>query len=229
MPHPPDGSAQVPHGASARSGCAPGGPDGQADGPDIDELVAQARAGAPSAWDELVDRFNPLVMAVTRRNGLDHHDAADVGQTVWLRALQNLDRLHEPRALPGWLATTTRHECLRLRRKALRERPHDPTVSMMFDQAATDADVDIDLIALERREALIAAFGQLPRRQRELLLLFLEDPPPTYEDISRRLDMPIGAIGPTKARAMKKLRSRTELAQLLHHETQIGDSHHVNS
>jgi hypothetical protein len=87
-------------------------------------LVARARDGDKDAWDAIVDRYAPLIWSICRRYRLARADADDVGQSVWLRLVDQLGQLREPEALPGWLATTTRRECGRLltgsrRREAL--------------------------------------------------------------------------------------------------------------
>ncbi|WP_442940197.1 RNA polymerase sigma factor [Nocardioides sp. B-3] len=70
-------------------------------------LVNEARGGSQSAWNQLVERLLPLVTSLIRRHRLFGADADDVNQTVWLRLVEHLDRIDEPRALPGWLATVT--------------------------------------------------------------------------------------------------------------------------
>ena len=77
-------------------------------------LVTGARAGDRQAWEELVERYAPLVWAICRRMGLARPDVEDVGQQVWLRMIEHLGDLREPAALSGWLVTTTRRECLRV-------------------------------------------------------------------------------------------------------------------
>src|SRR5215468_8114196 len=81
------------------------------DGSSVAGLVARARKGDKQAWDALVERYAPLVWSICRRHRLDGADADDVGQSVWLKLVEHLDRIRDPAALPGWLATTTRREC----------------------------------------------------------------------------------------------------------------------
>src|SRR3954464_4923539 len=106
--------------------------------PEVEELVDAARAGDAAAWDALVDRFLPLVTAVIRRLRLSAADADDVNQTVWLRLVEHLDRLREPRALPGWLATTARNEGLRVIRQRARDLPVDPAGTTFDTAEASD-------------------------------------------------------------------------------------------
>ena len=95
------------------------------------DLVNAARAGDQGSWNDLVDRFLPLVTSVIARYRLQQSDADDVNQTVWLRLVEHLDDLREPRALPGWLATTARNESLQVIRRRGRDTPVDPQAATM--------------------------------------------------------------------------------------------------
>lgn len=177
----------------------------------VGDLLAAARDGDQGAWNELVERFLPLVSGMIARHRLWGADAEDVNQTVWLRLVEHLGRIREPDALPGWIATTTRHECLALLRRNKRTSPVDPS----FDQATADPDPTDDLMEAERRHALRTALEELSEGRRALLLMLLEDPPRPYAEISRILGIPVGSIGPTRARALATLRSTSALTALL--------------
>src|SRR5215472_6064953 len=84
----------------------------------VTDLVMRARNDDKQAWEALVERYAPLVWSICRRYRLSGADAADVWQNVWLRLVEQLDRLRDPAALPGWLVTTTRRECCRIVRTA---------------------------------------------------------------------------------------------------------------
>jgi RNA polymerase sigma factor (sigma-70 family) len=186
----------------------------------VAELVCAAAGGDERAWVELVRRYTPLVLSVIRSYGLDRADAADVNQTVWLRLVEHLDRLRErePAALAAWLATTARRECYRLLRVGRRTQPFDPYddspgarggVPQLVDFSSPDE----DLLRAERRQALRDGFGQLPPRCRDLLALLAADPPASYQEIGERLGMPVGSVGPTQARCLRKLRDCPALAR----------------
>lgn len=168
-------------------------------------LLAAAGRSDPRAWDEIVERYSPMLVAVAGRFRLSAAQVDDVAQTVWMRLVEHVGDLREPAALPGWIATTARREALRLLQADRRSMPLSPLA-----EAGLVADAplpDEELVAAERREALLAGLAELPPRMRELLLLLLEDPPLSYAAITERTGMPVGSIGPTRARALERLRA----------------------
>ena len=176
-------------------------------------LVPAARQGDRRAWDAIVDRFLPLVCAIIRHHRLGDADGDDASQTVWLRLVEHLGDLREPDALPGWIRTTARNECLRLLAARGRVRPVDPQDPVGLDAVELDV-ADEELLAAERRHLLREALAELPAARRELLRLLLADPPVGYEEISARLGIPVGSIGPTRARALEQLRRTRALRDL---------------
>lgn len=175
------------------------------------ELVAAAARGDQPAWDRLVERYLPLVLAVAGRYRLSGRDTEDVSQTVWLRLVEHLGQIREPAALPRWLVTTTKHESLRVISAHRRTRPVDPLDSTELDSEQAAADVDEGILQDERRLALRAGLAELEPRHRELLLLLVADPPLSYTEIGSRLGMPVGSIGPTRARSLSRLRDTAAL------------------
>jgi RNA polymerase sigma factor (sigma-70 family) len=185
------------------------------DDPSVTALVCRVRDGDQVAWDELIERYSPLVWSICVRYQLARHDIDDVGQSVWLLLVEQIGRLREPAALPGWLATTTRRECLRILRAARRpdqvelppegQMPSDPDAAM----------IEQEIIVAERDAALRAAFAELPPSCHELLSMLMSDPPCAYADISATLGIPVGSIGPTRARCLNRLRRSPHLTAVL--------------
>jgi RNA polymerase sigma factor (sigma-70 family) len=168
-------------------------------------LVRRAADGDERAWEDLVDRYADLVWSVARGLGLTPADAADVSQTTWLRLAEHLGTLREPERVGAWLITTARRESLRTLR---RSRHHVLVDSACVDWCASGASVEIDdeLLAGERDVELWKAFDGLSGPCKALLRMLLTDPPPSYADVSVGLDMPMGSIGPTRARCLDRLR-----------------------
>lgn len=172
----------------------------------LSQLVARARRRDERAWAELVSRYAGLVWAVARAHRLGEADAADVAQATWMTLLEHIDDVREPAAVGGWIATTARRECLRVLR--CRERV---VVSAEVPERADDAsELDAALLTSERDRALWAAFRQLGARDQALLRMLAADPAPSYGEIGAALGMPIGSIGPTRARALTRLRRRLD-------------------
>jgi RNA polymerase sigma factor (sigma-70 family) len=174
--------------------------------------VAAANDGDPDAWGEIVDRFAALVWSVARSHRLNPADAADVSQTVWLRLVEHLGRLREPDALPGWIATTTRNECLRTLRRAGREVPDEQLAGGGAEgrqQRADDAPgPEVLVVQAERRTLVWEALSQLSSRCQLLLRALATTSEPSYAEVSAALGMPIGSIGPTRSRCLDHLRRR---------------------
>ncbi|MCP2246756.1 RNA polymerase sigma factor [Lentzea aerocolonigenes] len=182
----------------------------------IAALVSAAAEGDQSAWNEIVDRYTPLVVSVIYKHRLRPADAADVNQTLWLRLVEQIGRLREPEALPGWIMTTTRNECLRVLRVQQRTHLYDPlSESDALESKQVDADVEADLLAVERRQALRDGFAELTDQCKRLLTKLMTDPPPSYQVVSEELAMPVGSIGPTRIRCLEKLRKTPALSAFL--------------
>ncbi len=179
-------------------------------------LVSAAAQGDQRAWNDIVDRYTPLVLSVIYKHRLRPADAADVNQTLWLRLVEQIGRLRDPEALPGWIATTTRNECLRMLRLQQRTQPYDPTSD---DEPVSPgdavADLDEEMEAAQRRQALRDGFRLLSEQCRELLTKLMADPPPSYAVVGEQLAMPVGSIGPTRIRCLEKLRRTPAVVRFL--------------
>jgi RNA polymerase sigma factor (sigma-70 family) len=183
------------------------------DDPRVVALVTRASGGDPDAWHEIVERYASLVYTICARYRLSNHDIEDVGQSVWLLLVEQLGKLREPAALPGWLATTTARECLRVvtaTNKAER-------LSTGLDDSVLFVDdtvIDEEILVAERNAALRAAFAKLPPRCQQLLSMLISDPPHSYTEINAKTGIPVGSIGPQRARCLDRLRRSNALAAL---------------
>jgi RNA polymerase sigma factor (sigma-70 family) len=183
--------------------------------PQVIDLVTRARNGDRSAWDALVERYSPLIWSICHRWQLDRTDAEDVGQAVWLRLVEGLDHLRDAAALPGWLATTTQRECCRVKRSryrlAIGGQVQDAG-DLPDEQAARAED---ELLTAERHDALRAAYMDLPANCQRLVALLVTEPPMPYAEISARLGISVGSIGPNRSRCLDRLRRHPAIAALI--------------
>jgi RNA polymerase sigma factor (sigma-70 family) len=183
------------------------------DDPVVVALVIRASGGDQDAWNEIVERYAPLVYTICTRYRLSNHDIEDVGQNVWLLLVEQLGKLREPAALPGWLATTTTRECLRVVRAASRAE----RVGTGLDESqqfVDDAAIDEEILMAERNAGLRAAFAELPPRCQRLLAMLTSDPPHSYAQIHAELGIPVGSIGPQRARCLDRLRKSSAFIAL---------------
>ncbi|MGH3868471.1 MAG: RNA polymerase sigma factor [Pseudonocardiaceae bacterium] len=172
----------------------------------IAELLARASDGDPAAWEEVVCQYNKLVSATVRSFRLQDADALDAMQATWLRLAENTHRVLWPERLGAWLATTACHECLRILRHA------KPTQDLTETLADTIADPspgpEQQAIETDAARTLWNLVEELTPRQRTLLRALFTDNPRPYAEVAQAAGIPPGAIGPTRARALRQLRDR---------------------
>jgi RNA polymerase sigma factor (sigma-70 family) len=170
-----------------------------------EDLVEAARKGDQSAWDAIVDKYGSRVWAVARAHRLNRADAEDVFQVTFLRLVTHIDTIQEPNRVGAWLATTARYESLTVLRRTGRAIPSSDDQVMDAPDPLLPP-VESGLLADERDAELYAALARLSEPCQRLLRLLMADPEPSYEEVGRALDMPIGSIGPTRGRCLKHLR-----------------------
>ena len=179
----------------------------------VADCLRRAAAGDTAGWDALVEQFGALVWSVARAHRLSAADAADVSQTTWLRLVEHLDTITQPERLGAWLATTARRECLAVIRRRSRQIPVEDS-SDLAEQSLDEPPPDAPLLAAEEQSILIIALGRLTERCQRLLRLLMIDPPPQYTDVAAALEIPIGSIGPTRARCLERLKHEVKIAGL---------------
>lgn len=166
------------------------------------ELLVKAREGDSEAWNALVERMSPIIWSIARSFRLDHATAKDVAQTVWVKLLENCDRINDPSRLPGWISTTSRREAMAAVNGSKRMTPSD----FEFDIEDPTASTEGSVLDFEDRDEVRAAFETLDSDDQELLRLTVLEPGLSYEEISQITGRPVGSLGPTRARALERLR-----------------------
>jgi RNA polymerase sigma factor (sigma-70 family) len=168
--------------------------------------LRDAAGGSNTAWGQLVDHYSGLLWSITRSFRLSAPDASDVIQTTWLRLVEHLGRIEQPDRVGAWLATTARNECLVALRRSARV---TPAGSEFLDDVADKGPApDHGLLTVERDTALWAALGSLSELCRNLLRVLASDPQPSYVEVGAALSIPVGSIGPSRARCLEQLRRR---------------------
>ena len=176
---------------------------------ELARMVRRAATVTPPPGKASSSKYGRLIWSITRDFKLVESDAADVFQTTWMRLIEHINRIDHPDRVGSWLATTARNECLRC--LAARKRLVVAHEDVIFDDLVEHgADIDEGLLAQERAEGVRAAMEILPWRWRRLMELLMSDPPVSYAEISDELGLPIGSIGPTRARCLARLRTLLE-------------------
>jgi RNA polymerase sigma factor (sigma-70 family) len=174
------------------------------------ERVRRCLAGRPEAWEELLQRYQRLIYSIPRRMGLSADDCADVFQSVCTILLEKLSSLRQHARLSSWIVTTTKREALRVRQLGRRESSWsrvDPETGQERElEPAVDPVVEHELLQLEREQRLLQGWERLEQRCQALLRALFLAPELDYDAISRQFDLPIGSIGPTRMRCLRKLR-----------------------
>ncbi|MEM7325540.1 MAG: sigma-70 family RNA polymerase sigma factor [Actinomycetota bacterium] len=171
--------------------------------------LQRALAGDTVAWAKIVDDFSGTMWYWARSQGLSHDDAEDVCQDVWYLLRDKGHTISDPRALPGWLATTTRRQAITVAKRAARATATLTEERLAAIPTAHPAPDDIAVVT-DHNERLTAAFHRLRERCQELLSLLWADV--SYVDISESLDMAMGSIGETRRRCLEQLRTEAGLS-----------------
>jgi RNA polymerase sigma factor (sigma-70 family) len=165
-------------------------------------LLERAGQGDQLAWRQLVEDYGGFVESVARRFRLQEADVRDVVQMTWLRLMQKLHTIRDPERLAGWLAVIATRESLSVLRKASR---HD-LLPMVDDMPDSAMDLETHVADRDAARDLWAAVAELPPRQQTLVATLFHDDVDSYTEAASRCAMPIGSIGPTRARALSRLR-----------------------
>ena len=174
--------------------------------PSEEDDLSRALSGDSAAWTRLVNRYASLVYGTARRTGLGEEEAADVSQEVWIELWQRGGAIREAAALPRWLAVVSRRKALRAaeRRRAAASDPLSDSL------VSPDTSPDELVQREDRAEAVRSALDALPPRCRKLLIVLFRSDRPDYAEVARRLKMPVGSIGPTRARCLARLYRRLQ-------------------
>ncbi|PKO04830.1 MAG: sigma-70 family RNA polymerase sigma factor [Chloroflexi bacterium HGW-Chloroflexi-3] len=176
------------------------------------DLIQDCRRGDECAWERLLDKYERLVYSIPLNYGLTVDDAADVAQITFTILIRNLDSIRDDTRLAPWLATVARRHTWRLMARCRREQdfPDEEVTGNELLGHAADQNSPDPVERWERIEWLNYGLNLLGKRCRELLLtLYFDVEQPSYAEVARRFNMPVGSVGPTRARCLKQLKRLT--------------------
>jgi RNA polymerase sigma factor (sigma-70 family) len=172
------------------------------------DLIRRCQQGSAGAWQQLLNKYERLVYSIPLRYGLSRDDAADIAQNTFTILIESLDTLSEDSRLGAWLATVARRHTWRLLERNRREIPSESLDGTdLVARAVLFGKSDADSIEhWELTELLETGLSKISEPCRKLLLaLYFQPELSSYAEVAARLDMPIGSIGPTRARCLQKL------------------------
>src|SRR4030095_3024578 len=177
------------------------------------DLIRACRSGDARAWERLLDKYERLGFSISLNLGLTTDGAADVTQITFTILLQNLDTLPDDIPLAPWLATVARPHTWRLLAQNRREAVN-PDEDLAGNKALGGI-VD-DRERQELAEWLYQGLSLLDERcRRRLLALYFDAEEPSYAEVADHMKMPIGSIGPTRARCLEQMRQSLDTVELL--------------
>lgn len=172
-------------------------------------LLHACRRGDQRAWQQILDRYERLVYSIPLNFGLSHADADDVAQTTFTALIKSLDAIEDEERLGAWLATVAKRQTWRLVERRRRESPDDHPA---LDQTTTTD--DDTRVKVERLEWVHQGLVQMDERCRALLTaLYFDEGEPSYVAVGAQFGIPVGSIGPTRARCLQKLRTILDVLQ----------------
>lgn len=173
-----------------------------------EELVKACLNGDESAWEKIVYKYQNLLYSIPRRAGVSRDFASDVLQEVFTALFEKLETLENPEYLRAWLITTAHYKTLQhiYREKRGKYKSIDEDEESNFDIPDSQLPPDEIFLQLEKEKQIEIALTSINERCRRLLtMLYLEQEPVPYADVAQFLNIPVGSIGPTRSRCLKKL------------------------
>ena len=175
-------------------------------------LIAACLEGDLPSWDALIARYQSFIYTLTFRLGVSSPDAEDIFQNVCIRLFQHLGELRDASRLASWLAAITRQEVWGLARRpsslplsgVVENERTSPTACFGAQPPLSPEDA---ALRLEQEQIVRLGLQDLSEPCRELLsLLYGEASACSYADAAARLALPVGSIGPKRARCLEQLK-----------------------
>jgi RNA polymerase sigma factor (sigma-70 family) len=171
------------------------------------QLLLACRQGDETAWNELVERFQRLIITIPRRAGLSEEQSADIFQEVFLTLFEKLDDIEQPEKIRSWLVTTTKFKTWGAARDKMPNYSIDngesDTAYSLPDKSPLTDEI---LIELEEQHLIRTAVKNLEERcQKILTMIYLREPAASYSEVAFAVGVGETSISPLRARCLRKL------------------------
>lgn len=184
----------------------------------VESLVARARAGAPAAFEQLVEKYQDRIYNYVARMVHDPTEAQDVAQETFVRAYQALPEFRGASSFQTWLYRIASHLSIDVARR--RKRRRGDTVSVNGMKAGDEesewgrelADESMrtpaeELESSERREQVWEAIAELSPKLRQVIILY-DLQGLSYQEIADILRCPLGTVKSRLFNARSQLREK---------------------
>jgi RNA polymerase sigma factor (sigma-70 family) len=172
-------------------------------------LVRECLKGDEAAWGALVDKYKNLVYAIVLKSGPGIDEAADLFQSIWLDAYNDLPKLRKQSSFKAWLTSLTTRKCYHWRQQRRRRELHEVDFAQDLEDRLVMKPTFVE--DLERDQLVREAIFALAPRCREMIrLLFFTFPPEPYQEVAKRLGLATGSIGFIRRRCLQRLQKMLE-------------------
>ncbi|MGL4175546.1 MAG: RNA polymerase sigma factor [Dermatophilaceae bacterium] len=172
-----------------------------------DDIAERLRAGSQEALEEAYRRWGTLVHTLAARSLGNHHDAEDVTQQVFVAAWRGRHTLRPDRGtVPGWLVGITRHKIADVHASRSRMARNAEAVARESGPTAVAPPPDDMLASRLLVEDELGRLGE--PRSTVIRLAFFDEL--THDEISHRLNIPLGTVKSHVRRSLIHLRKRME-------------------
>ena len=165
-------------------------------------LLFKDSATKEKAYTQIIKKYQEKLYWHIRRMVVEHEDANDVLQNMFIKVWKGLDNFREDSQLFTWLYRIATNECLTF----IEQQKRRSSVSISNEESGLSnrlkADKDFDSNKIEWKLQL--AMQQLPDKQRAVFNLRYYDEMP-YEEMSRVLETSEGALKASYHHAVKKI------------------------
>lgn len=173
------------------------------------DLVRACRNGDETAWNELVERYQRLIVTIPRRAGLSEEQASDVFQEVFMTLLEKLDSIEQPDRIRSWMVTTAKFKTWAIVRGDKGRFAPETEEEMELEMAnLKDRSplADEMLIEVEQQHIIRTALAKLEERCRKILsMIYLRDSAASYAQVAEEIGVGETSISPMRARCLQKL------------------------
>ena len=175
-------------------------------GKSLEKLTRECIAGDERSWRILIDILAPLVFSICKKSLLSRDESFDIFGQVSLQLVNSIGSLKSPDKILSFVTTITRRKIYSLYQQMNAQTAVDPdNLADIPDMSSPNPESNYESSRL--REILFEALNRLSQKEYELMmLLFFDQGEPTYKEISRKLSIPVSSVGPTRAKALMKLR-----------------------